>query len=42
MVGIPDESLEQAIETVSLNIRIKTDYPWCAIYQPYPRTSLAE
>jgi len=42
MVGIPDESLEQALETVSLNIRIKTDYPWCAIYQPYPRTPLAE
>ena len=42
MVGIPDETLEQALETVSLNIRIKTDYPWCAIYQPYPRTPLAE
>ena len=42
MVGIPDESLEEALETVSLNIKIKTDYPWCAIYQPYPRTPLAE
>ena len=42
MVGIPDESLEQALETVNLNIRIKTDYPWCAIYQPYPRTPLAD
>ena len=42
MVGIPDETLEQALETVSLNILIKADYPWCAIYQPYPRTPLAE
>jgi radical SAM superfamily enzyme YgiQ (UPF0313 family) len=42
MVGIPDETLEQALETVRLNIQIKTDYPWCAIYQPYPRTPLAD
>jgi anaerobic magnesium-protoporphyrin IX monomethyl ester cyclase len=42
MLGIPDETLEQALETVRLNIRIRTDYPWCAIYQPYPRTPLAD
>ena len=40
MIGLPGETLEQALKTVDLNARIKTDYPWCSIYQPYPETEL--
>ncbi|MBI5049223.1 MAG: B12-binding domain-containing radical SAM protein [Deltaproteobacteria bacterium] len=42
MMGIPDETVADALETVKLNVRIKTDYPWCSIFQPYPGTPLAD
>lgn len=42
MLGIPGESIEEAFKTVNLNIEIKTDYPWCSILQPYPKTSIRE
>jgi radical SAM superfamily enzyme YgiQ (UPF0313 family) len=40
MIGLPGETLNQAFKTVDLNVRIKTDYPWCSVYQPYPETEL--
>jgi len=40
MLGLPDETIENAFETLKLNIKIKTDYPWCSIFQPYPGTEL--
>jgi len=42
MVGIPDETMEMAIDTVKLNIKCRPDYAWCSIFQPYPRTRLWE
>ncbi len=42
MVGLPGESLEQAYETMNLNIRAKADYTWVSIFHPYPRTKLGE
>jgi len=42
MVGLPDETLEMAYETVTLNQRCKPDYAWCSIFQPYPGTDLWE
>ncbi|MBI5050231.1 MAG: B12-binding domain-containing radical SAM protein [Nitrospirae bacterium] len=42
MMGIPDETLDDAMETIKINVRIKTDYPWCSIFQPYPQTPLAD
>lgn len=42
MMGIPDETVDDAMETIRINIRIKTDYPWCSIFQPYPKTPLAD
>jgi len=42
MMGIPDETLDDALETVKINVMIKTDYPWCSIFQPYPKTPLAD
>ncbi|MEI7481110.1 MAG: radical SAM protein [Elusimicrobiota bacterium] len=40
IVGLPDETLEDAFNTVKMNIAIKADYPWCSIFSPYPRTAL--
>lgn len=42
MMGFPDETLEDAYETVMLNQKIKPDYPWCSIFTPYPGTELGD
>lgn len=42
MVGLPGEGVEDALKTIDLNVRIKTDYPWCSILQPYPKTAIRE
>ncbi len=41
ILGLPDETFEDACETVRMNVRVKADYPWCSIFSPYPRTELA-
>jgi radical SAM superfamily enzyme YgiQ (UPF0313 family) len=41
MVGLPGESVSQALQTVSLNQKIRTPYPWCSLYTPLPGTQLA-
>jgi anaerobic magnesium-protoporphyrin IX monomethyl ester cyclase len=38
MMGNPDETFEDALQTIKINAKIKTDYPWCSIFQPYPGT----
>ena len=42
MVGIPQETIENAYETVELNIKIGTNYPRCSILTPYPGTEITE
>jgi len=42
MLGLPGETLENAFETVYINRKIKTDYPWCSLLQPYPKTEIYE
>lgn len=42
MLGFPGETLQQAFETIKINSKIKTDYPWCSLFQPYPRTELGD
>ena len=42
MVGLPDETLNMAFETMMLNIKIKASYSWVSIFQPYPKTELCE
>lgn len=42
MVGLPGETLKNAFETVYLNVKIKTNYPWCSIFTPYPGTELRD
>jgi len=40
MMCLPGETVEQAFKTIYLNIKIKTEYPWCSILQPYPDTEI--
>lgn len=42
ILGLPDETLAEAWRTVTLNQEIKTDFPWCSVFTPYPRTDLAD
>lgn len=40
MMCLPEETLDEALKTIRLNIRIGTEYPWCSILQPYPGTEI--
>jgi len=40
MLGLPNESIDQALQTIKLNIKIRAEYPWCSILQPYPGTEI--
>lgn len=42
MFGMPGETLEQAWNTVKINVKIKPDYPFSTVFQPYPATELKE
>jgi len=42
MLGLPGETLDDAFQTIALNVKIKSDYPWCSLYQPLPGTELGE
>ena len=42
MLGIPTESLSDAWKTVQLNAEVQPTFPWCSIFQPYPRTELGD
>ncbi len=42
MVCLPGETLEDAVQTVKMNAKIRPDFPWCSILQPYPGTKIRE
>jgi radical SAM superfamily enzyme YgiQ (UPF0313 family) len=42
MIGLPEETLDQALATLALNGRLQVDYPRVSIFQPYPRTALGD
>lgn len=42
IIGNPNETVEEAFETIKMNAKIKTNYPNCTIAQPYPNTGLYE
>ena len=42
MIGLPGETIEDAIDTMKFNAKIKVNYPNSTIFQPYPKTELAE
>lgn len=39
-VGIPGETIEDGIETLKLNIKVKPTWARCSVMQPYPPTDL--
>jgi radical SAM superfamily enzyme YgiQ (UPF0313 family) len=41
MLGIPSETLDEALETVALNAACKVDYGGATILQPYPGTEIS-
>jgi len=40
MVGLPGESEDEMWETIDVNVRMKANYPKCAIFSPMPGTEL--
>ena len=42
MVGLPGETLDQAISTLRLNVELRPAEAFCFIYQPFPGTQLAQ
>lgn len=42
MIGFPTETHEEMFETLKLNMMIRSRYPWCSIFTPYPETKLSE
>lgn len=40
MFFIPGETIKDSFETLELNIRMKSDYPWAFMLQPFPRTDI--
>ncbi len=40
MVGLPGETLNDAFQTVKINAKIRPDFPWCSVLQPYPGTQI--
>ena len=42
MFGLPGETLENAFETIKLNIKIKADYCYSNVLQPFPKTKITE
>jgi len=42
ILGLPGETFKGALSTMRLNSRIKAEFAWASIFQPYPRTRLGE
>lgn len=42
MIGLPNETLKERFETLNLNIKVKPNYAWVSIFQPFPNTALGE
>ncbi len=42
MVGLPEETLDMAFETMLLNVQCKATWSWVSIFQPYPQTELCK
>lgn len=40
IVGCPGENLSMAFETYNLNRRIRPDFVWCSLLNPYPGTDI--
>ena len=40
ILGLPDETVENALETYELNKEIRADFAWCSLLQPYHGTAV--
>ena len=40
MIGLPGETLKNAIQTLDFNIKCRPQMGWCSLLQPYPKTAL--
>jgi len=42
MFVLPKETIKKALKTVYINAKIRPDYPYSTVFQPYPRTGIIE
>ena len=42
MIGLPGETVDNAFETIKLNQRIKTDFLYFSVFQPYPKLEITK
>lgn len=42
MIGLPTETLSDALKTYSFAKKMNPTYSWCSILQPYPKTKLGQ
>ncbi len=42
IIGLPTETIKEAMETLKINLACKPTYAWVSIFQPYPGTKLGE
>jgi radical SAM superfamily enzyme YgiQ (UPF0313 family) len=42
LLGLPDETLEEAFQTIEINQRIKSDYIGATVLVPYPKTGIVD
>ena len=42
ILGLPGETVDDAFETIEFNRKIKTDFVYFTVFQPYPRLPLTE
>lgn len=42
MIGIPNESMETALQTLDMNLKCKPTIAWASVFQPYPGTKLGD
>ncbi len=42
LLGLPEETLEEAFQTVAINQRIRSDYTGASVLVPYPKTGIVD
>lgn len=42
MIGIPNETIDTALQTLDMNLKCKPTIAWASVFQPYPGTKLGD
>ncbi|MDD5421806.1 MAG: radical SAM protein [Candidatus Omnitrophica bacterium] len=42
MLGLPGETIDQALRTLDVNIKLRPNFSWCSIFQPFPKLELTD